>query len=167
MGDPAGANSPNALYTGGTYALYVTGTTVSRFVLNIAFSHAVAPADLKSVQFKGTVYNLSSTTGVTQNGADGLTFDSSVAGLTLPTLYNPVATGNHFSLTANVATTSGGTTTAPLELTGVYNGTSLTQTIIPTSQRELRVRRASPVEGEPLPRQTSRVCRGFSRPGVP
>ena len=129
-GDPAGGNLPNSLYKGATYSLYVSGTSVSRFVLSITFSHAVSPADLKSVQFKGTVYNLTSTTGITQNGTTGLVFDSQAAGLILTTLYNPVQTGNHFSITANVATTSGGTTTAPLELTGSYNGTPLSQTAI-------------------------------------
>jgi len=111
FGDPPSvAAGPALLFTGGAFTLTTsesnTNASANYFTVNLTLSRTAQTSDLQSVQYQGTVYDASRTSGfakgVSVNG-NQLGFDSRAAGIVLDGQYRPVAQGGFYSLSATVA----------------------------------------------------------------
>ena len=152
LGDPAGNSLPNLVFQDAVYSLTTSAANPTviasnKFVLDLTLDYAAAATDLKSVQYKGTLYTAANTpgfaNGITVNAAnDELKFDSQAAGITLPVAYDPIQAAGYYSLTATVATSTGAATTASLEQTGLATASSAAQ----PSKNVLTFPQASPLK---------------------
>ena len=139
FGDPpSAAAGPALLFAGGAFTLSTSqgnaNADANYFTFTLTLSRTAQASDLQSVQYQGTVYNASTTSGFAKGvSASGsrIMFDSRAAGIVLNAQYRPVAQAGYYSLTATV----GG---SPVELTapaGFANGQPVTSTFTDTAGR--------------------------------